>query len=200
MFTGIVAETGTILEKKKISGGIRFKLRAPKIAPQFFLGDSVAIDGCCLTVVSVDREDLEFDLSPETLSRTIAEGYKEGAKVNLESSLCVGDKMGGHFVTGHVDTVARVLGMKYEGDFSTLSLELKSDAKGLVAEKGSIAVNGVSLTVASWNRNSGGGVVDIALIPATLERTNLGLLGNDSIVNIEYDLIARYLAELNRKD
>jgi len=200
MFTGIVLEKGEIVDKKEISGGLRFFVKTSLIADDSTIGDSIAVDGCCLTVISIDGKVLGFDLSPETLSRTVALDYSIGSKVNLEPSLRPNDKMGGHFVTGHIDTVARVVWLKNQGDFSTLSIELLSDTKGMVAEKGSLAVNGVSLTVASWLRSNNGGIAEFALIPATLERTNLGLLKSGDKVNIEYDLIARYLAELIRKE
>lgn len=200
MFTGIVLEAGEIEKRKEISGGVRFFVKAPIISKEAGIGDSIAVDGCCLTVISNEDGILGFDLSPETLSRTIANQYSAGSKINLEPSLRLGDKMGGHFVTGHIDTVAEVIDLKYEGDFSLLSIKLNSDAKGMVAEKGSLAVNGVSLTVALWRRSEDGGTAEFALIPATLERTNLGSLRKGGKVNIEYDLIARYLSELIRKD
>ncbi len=200
MFTGIVLETGRVAERGAIPGGVRFVIEAPLIAPECVHGASVAVDGCCLTVISRDGNRLGFDLSPETLARTVADSYRPGTAVNLESSLRVNGTMGGHFVTGHVDTVGTVRALRREGDFAVLAVDLAVEAKGLVAEKGSISFNGVSLTVASWERSPAGGLVEIALIPETLTRTNLGLLAPGSRVNVEYDLIARYLREMMIKD
>lgn len=195
MFTGIIEETGLIVSLEPMEGGFRLALEAPRASIGVSLGDSIAIDGCCLTVVRAEGVRLEFELSGETMRRTVAGEYKRGARVNIERSLRVGDRMGGHFVTGHVDTVGRVLALRPEGGFATLEIELDDSSFGLVAEKGSIGVNGVSLTVASWSRTPPAGLCAIALIPATLTGTNLGGLDAGSRVNIEYDLVARYLKE-----
>jgi riboflavin synthase len=195
MFTGIVIETGRVERIDEIPGGVRLFLDAPGVAAEAVDGASIAIDGCCLTVVAIEGTRLGFDLSPETLRRTVAGDYRPGARVNLEPSLRMSDRMGGHFVTGHVDTVAEVMGLKNEGDFATLTVRLREDAHGLVAEKGSISINGVSLTVAAWRRDDRGGAFDVALIPATLRITNIGEFVPGRRVNIEYDLIARYLRE-----
>jgi riboflavin synthase len=196
MFTGIIEETGRVESLTPIAGGLRLTLTAPLAAADAGLGDSIAVDGCCLTVSNVAAPRLEFELSGETLRRTVAAGYRAGSRVNLERSLRVGDRMGGHFVTGHVDTVATVKALRPEGGFATLEIELDETAFGLVAEKGSIGVNGVSLTVAAWTRTAAGGLCTVALIPATLDRTNLGEFVPGTRVNIEYDLVARYLKEM----
>jgi riboflavin synthase len=195
MFTGIVIETGRVERIDEIPGGVRLFLDAPGVAAEAVDGASIAIDGCCLTVVAIEGTRLGFDLSPETLRRTVAGDYRSATRVNLEPSLRMSDRMGGHFVTGHVDTVAEVMGLKNEGDFATLTVRLREDAHGLVAEKGSISINGVSLTVAAWRRDRQGGEFDVALIPATLRITNIGEFVPGRRVNIEYDLIARYLRE-----
>jgi riboflavin synthase len=196
VFTGIIEETGRVESLAPMEGGLRLMITAPLVSADAGLGNSIAIDGCCLTVTGISSPRLEFELSGETLRRTVAERYRPGSRVNLERSLRVGERMGGHFVTGHVDTVATVNGLRPEGGFATLEIELDASALGLVAEKGSIGVNGVSLTVADWKRSPVGGVCAIALIPATLDRTNLGELAAGSRVNIEYDLVARYLKEM----
>lgn len=155
-------------------------------------GDSVAVDGCCLTVVSIDHADpqgpLVFDLSEETLRRTIIGAYQTGTRVNIEESLQLGDRLGGHLVTGHIDETAEVIAAGPD-----LKIRLSPGAVGLVAEKGSIAINGVSLTVSAWDRDSR--IAEAALIPETLARTNLGRLSAGARVNVEYDLIARYVNE-----
>ncbi|MEK8023915.1 MAG: riboflavin synthase [Candidatus Hydrogenedentota bacterium] len=197
MFTGIIREVGRVVGCETMPGGIRLNLAAPDSSSTARLGDSIAIDGCCLTVTEVSAPRLAFELSGETLNRTIAGAYREGSHVNLEGSLRVGDTMGGHFVTGHVDRVASVRALKHEGEFAVLSVKLDAEhARGFVAEKGSIGVNGVSLTVSSWNASAG--VFEVALIPATLSATNLSDLSEGSCVNIEYDLIARYLKEMTQ--
>lgn len=198
MFTGIIREVGRVASCEEMPGGRRLAVDAPLLAVGARHGDSIAVDGCCLTVTGVSGVRLEFELSTETLARTVAGAYVPGARVNLEGSLRVGDTLGGHFVTGHVDRVARVRSLAREGEFATLSVELDEGARGLVAEKGSVGVNGVSLTVSAWAPPSSGssGVFEAALIPATLSLTNLSDLGPGASVNIEYDLIARYLREM----
>lgn len=189
MFTGIISEVGTIV-------GIdpsRIRVAATVGASP---GDSIAIDGCCLTVTGAATEGLSFDLSPETFARTIAGRYRIGSQVNIESSLRVGDKMGGHFVTGHVDCVGTVTGLGRGGEFAVLSIG--GSDQGLIAEKGSVTVNGVSLTVSRWRREEK--IFEVALIPTTLALTNLNGLSEGAQVNIEYDLIARYLREMIQHD
>jgi len=195
MYTGIIRELGTIEKVEKIAGGVRLHVAAPQAAAHARGGDSISVDGCCLTTVTNDGKTITFDLSPETLARTVAGSYRAGSRVNIESSMTIGSEVGGHFVTGHVDTGGRVVELRREGDFAVLSVDLDAVAPGLVAEKGSVSVNGVSLTVASWTRRDRGGRFTIALIPETLARTNLDDLAPGAAVNIEYDLIARYVAE-----
>lgn len=196
VYTGIIRETGRLLGRRDIAGGIELTVEAPLTARDAGLGDSLAVDGCCLTVTNVDGARIAFELSPETLARTVAGDYAPGVRVNLEESLAIGDKLGGHFVTGHVDTVGTVLALDHAGDFATLSVQLDATCAGLVAQKGSVAVNGVSLTVATWRRPEW--IFDVALIPTTLTGTNIGDLAPGQRVNIEYDLVARYLLEMRR--
>lgn len=191
MFTGIIREMGTVRRRSGIAGGVRLEIDAPRTARSARHGDSIAVDGCCLTVVKRSGTRIAFDLSPETLSRTIAKDYRPLTAVNLESSLRMGDTLGGHLVTGHVDAVGRVERLTSGGEFAVLTVKIATAPRGLVAEKGSITINGVSLTVAAWRR----GCVEIALIPETLERTNLSALRRGGRVNIEFDLIARYVTE-----
>ncbi|RMH58287.1 MAG: riboflavin synthase [Candidatus Hydrogenedentota bacterium] len=146
-------------------------------------------------MVETSGERIFFELSRETLERTIAGDYAEGTTVNMERSLSLSDRLGGHFVTGHIDGVGRVEAISKEGEFCEMDFRVDLVSPGLVAEKGSVAVNGVSLTVARWNRIGSGGVFRVALIPETLDRTNLGTAPVGTRVNIEYDLIARYVVE-----
>lgn len=198
MFTGIISERGILREVAEISGGERISIVNDCLASTAKPGDSIAVDGCCLTVVkhTAARDGLlTFELSPETLGRTIAGVYRPGAPVNLEPSLKMGDAVGGHLVTGHVDTVGKVAGIRHSGGFVDLDVEVEGVSRGLIAEKGSVSVNGVSLTVAAWAPLAGGGRFRAALIPETLARTNLGNLKENDGVNVEYDLIARYVVE-----
>jgi len=181
MFTGIISEVGTITAIADSRISVNAAIDAVP-------GDSIAIDGCCLTATN----GLSFDLSPETFDRTIAGKYRVGSRVNIESSLRVGDKMGGHFVTGHIDCFGTVIKFDRGGEFAVISI--KVDSQGLIAEKGSVSVNGVSLTVSRWKRDER--VFEVALIPTTLAITNLNELSEGAQVNIEYDLIARYLREM----
>ncbi len=194
MYTGIIRETGRITERRAIEGGEELVVEAPLTSREAGHGDSIAVDGCCLTVTRIEGTRLAFELSPETLVRTVAGDYQPGARVNLEDSLAMSEKLGGHFVTGHVDTVGQVVTLDRSGAFAILRVKLDASCAGLVAEKGSISVNGVSLTVAAWNRPIW--TFDVALIPTTLDLTNIGDLAAGGRVNIEYDLIARYLKEM----
>lgn len=194
MYTGIIRETGRILARGEIAGGVELTVDAPLTSKEAGHGDSISVDGCCLTVTRIEGSRITFELSPETLARTVAGDYKPGERVNLEDSLAMGEKMGGHFVTGHVDTVGQVLSLDRSGAFAILRVKLDASCAGLVAEKGSVAVNGVSLTVAAWRRTEW--IFDVALIPTTLDLTNIGELSAGGRVNIEYDLIARYLKEM----
>lgn len=200
MFTGIVRGVGRVLRRAARGGGVRLVVEPPADFPPVDSGASVAVDGCCLTAVEAAPagEPIGFDLSEETLARTRLGGLEPGERVNLEPSLAVGDPLGGHFVTGHVDALGIVRAFDRVGDFAELEVELPGEGPGavrpgFVAEKGSIAVNGVSLTVASWDRARRR--FRAALIPETLRRTNLGDLAPSDAVQIEYDLLARYLTE-----
>lgn len=195
MFTGIILHKGTVESLEPMEGGRRLIVRNAEIAEAAEQGESIAIDGCCLTVVETSGERIFFELSRETLERTIAGDYAEGTTVNMERSLSLSDRLGGHFVTGHIDGVGRVEAISKEGEFCEMDFRVDLVSPGLVAEKGSVAVNGVSLTVARWNRIGSGGVFRVALIPETLDRTNLGTAPVGTRVNIEYDLIARYVVE-----
>lgn len=193
MFTGLIREVGTVVDASVVPGGLRIWVRASGTYASARDGDSISVDGCCLTVAGLEDGVTVFELSNETLDRTIAGEYRPGHKVNIEPSLTLSDKLGGHMVTGHVDTVGRVASRTPEGDFERMAFELEPGPAGLVAEKGSISVNGVSLTVASWSGEKR--LFDAALIPETLTRTNLSELQLGDPVNIEYDLLARYVVE-----
>ncbi|HYW29821.1 MAG TPA: riboflavin synthase [Gaiellales bacterium] len=187
MFTGIVVEQGEVLEPPP-----RLVLRAPRTSSDAGLGDSVAIDGCCLTVVAVDGDRLSFDAVPETLRRTTLGRLRTGALVNLESALRAGDRMGGHVVQGHVDAVGSLASAEPEGDAVNMTFRAPDGVLRYVIEKGSIGVNGVSLTVTAFDHES----FSVSVIPHTREVTNLGRLVPGDEVNLEADLFGKYVERL----
>ena len=191
MFTGIVRERGRVVSAESNGGGVHLRIAAPETAGAA-LGDSIAVSGCCLTVTAADGETLEFDAVPETIARTTLGGLEPGAEVNLEPALRAGEPLGGHFVQGHVDGRARVEALEREGEGSRLRLQLPPELHRYCVEKGSLAVDGVSLTIAALYE----GGVEIALVPFTLEHTTLGALAPGDEVNVEVDLLAKYAERL----
>lgn len=193
MFTGLIADLGLVEAIVPRQGGARLTVR-PAALPvdALVLGESIACSGACLTVVERGGGRVSFDAVPETLSRTTVGGWRPGAKVNLERALAVGERLGGHLVQGHVDAVGEVVQRRPEGQGVRLTISLPASIAPLVAEKGSIAVDGVSLTVAAATRDR----FEVALIPETLSRTTLGEAGPGTKVNLEADVIARHVARL----
>ncbi|HZE29548.1 MAG TPA: riboflavin synthase [Gaiellaceae bacterium] len=191
MFTGIVRERGRVVSVERNGGGVHLRIAARTTADAA-PGDSIAVSGCCLTVVAADGETLEFDAVPETIGRTTLGRLEQGAEVNLEPALRAGEPLGGHFVQGHVDGRARVAAFDREGDGARLRLELQSELLRYCVEKGSIALDGVSLTVAAL-RDDG---IEVALVPFTLEHTTLGRLAPGDELNVEVDLLAKYADRL----
>jgi riboflavin synthase len=185
MFTGLVREVGTVVSFE--DGRLRVE---SSIAAA--IGDSVAIDGVCLTVVDGDRKTLAFDAVPETLSRTTLGRLESGAAVNLEPALRAGEALGGHYVQGHVDGVGRVRSVEPEGDGRRVWVDAPPDILRYCVEKGSIAVNGVSLTVADLD----GDGFAVALVPHTLAVTTLGAAAPGDEVNLETDVLAKYVEKL----
>ncbi|MDX6476952.1 MAG: riboflavin synthase [Gaiellaceae bacterium] len=188
MFTGLVREVGTVTSL--VDG--RLTLLAPATAPGVQLGDSVAIDGVCLTVVAHADASLSFDAVPETLARTALGALAQGSKVNLEPALRAGDALGGHYVQGHVDGVGTVRSVEPEGDGKRMAFDASADILRYVVEKGSIAVQGTSLTVAGVDEAG----FEVALIPHTLAVTTLGGLAAGDRVNLETDVLAKYVEKL----
>ena len=192
MFTGIVKEVGTIASVEGGEDGIRLVVEASDTASKVGLGDSVSIGGVCLTVVAVEDSRLAFDAVPETLRRTSLGSLAAGAGVNLEPALAAGEPMGGHVVQGHVDGVGRVVSLEPEGDGARLTIAAEPDLLRYCVEKGSIAVDGVSLTIAALL----GDGFEIALVPHTLAATTLGGLRSGDPVNLEADVLAKYVERL----
>ena len=191
MFTGIVRERGRVVSAESNGGGVHLRIAAPETAGAA-PGDSIAVSGCCLTVTAADGETLEFDAVPETIARTTLGGLEPGAEVNLEPALRAGEPLGGHFVQGHVDGRARVEALEREGEGSRLRLQLPPELHRYCVEKGSLAVDGVSLTIAALCEDG----LEIALVPFTLEHTTLGALAPGDEVNVEVDLLAKYAERL----
>jgi riboflavin synthase len=187
MFTGIVVEQGEVVEPPP-----RLVLRAPQTASDAALGDSVAIDGCCLTVVAIDGDRLSFDAVPETLRRTTLGRLRPGTLVNLEPALRAGDRMGGHVVQGHVDAVGSLASAEPEADAVNMMFRAPEEVLRYVIEKGSISVNGVSLTVTAFDDES----FSVSVIPHTRAVTNLGRLAPGDEVNLEADLFGKYVERL----
>lgn len=193
MFTGLVEEQGALLRIKPNAGGLTLEVScSTAFAQGVNLGDSVSVDGCCLTAVSVARTSVAFDAVEETVSRSIISRRSVGEKVNLERSLRVGDRIGGHFVSGHIDGVGKVISASDDGLQHTLSIALQNEMLVLCIEKGSIAVNGVSLTIAKLTKQG----VEIAVIPHTWSNTNLCTLRAGSHVNIETDMLGKFVKRI----
>jgi riboflavin synthase len=193
MFTGIVRWVGTVESLQHTAEGGRLRVRGTsELAENLRVADSIAVNGCCLTVVKLDGEIFDMDLSGETLRRTSFGEMKDGTRVNLEKPLCAGAELGGHFVQGHVDGVGRVSALVPEGENWWLSVRVPDGVARYVAMKGSIALDGISLTIAGWHE----GVVDIAIIPYTYEFTNVKNMAVGDAVNVEADMLAKYVERL----
>ena len=193
MFTGLVSDIGVVERVAPRQGGARLTLRPAALPVEALaLGESIACSGACLTVVERGGGLVSFDAVPETLSRTTVGAWRPGTKVNLERALALGDRLGGHLVAGHVDAVGEVLRRVPEGQGARLTVSLPASLAPLVAEKGSVAIDGVSLTVARVTRTE----LDVALIPETLARTTLGAAAAGTKVNLEADVLARHVARL----
>ena len=190
MFTGLVEEVGRVLEVRP-GRPTWVRIGAKKVLEDTQVGDSISVSGACLTAVELFPDSFAALLAEETLRRT-APRWRAGARVNLERALKVGDRLGGHFVTGHVDGVGRVVRFDRRPGATDLYVEVPKDLEKYVAEKGSVAVDGVSLTVVSVRDR----VFSVTLIPHTLEVTTLGELRVGDPVNLEVDLLARYLKRL----
>ena len=189
MFTGLVEEVGRVVDLVRGEEGARLRIACSLVRQDLRLGDSVAVDGACLTVTALEPSGFSVDVVAETLERTNLQYRQPGAAVNLERSLRVGDRLGGHLVLGHVDGLAEVVALYPESTGYRARFALPTELTRFVAEKGSVALNGVSLTVASVQGNE----FEVALIPFTLENTNLGQLRPGDQVNLEVDVLARYV-------
>jgi riboflavin synthase len=194
VFTGLVEEKGVVLSRRasRKDGAPSAVLRIQCSWKDLVLGESIAVDGACLTVARRTKGGFEADVSSETLTRTTLGGLSAGAPVNVERSLAMGARLGGHIVLGHVDGTCTLVSRSPMGDAMTLSFRFEPRLSRFIAEKGSVAVCGVSLTVNAVKDDA----FDVAIIPHTSQRTTLGILAVGGACNLEVDLLARYLARL----
>ena len=192
MFTGIISELGTIESVEATNDSVRVVVRAPKAVARARRGDSIALSGVCLTVLDQTDGTFTADVMGQTLVMSNPDQWVAGRIVNVESAMALGDQLGGHIIQGHVDGTARVLSTTQNGDWRVIRFALDAAHAPLVVDKGSIAIDGVSLTVSTV----GDDWCEVSLIPETLVATTLGRLTAGSLVNIETDILARHIARL----
>jgi riboflavin synthase len=189
MFTGLVEAVGEVVDRQTTPGGARLRIESP-LAAELALGDSVAVNGVCLTATSIEGGTFAADVGPETLRVTTLGRFSQGTRVNLERPLRADGRFGGHFVQGHVDGVGRIEDWRAEADFHWLTVSFSRDLSPYIVPKGSIAIDGISLTVA----HLGADRVDIMIVPFTVEHTNLQVAQKRDTVNIECDMVGKYVA------
>ena len=193
MFTGIIEHVGSIESLSLQSDGGRVTIHAPTLGNKLAVSNSIGVNGCCLTIVAVENDRFSADLSGETLRKTSFGAnhgaLKKGARVNLEQPLTAGKEFGGHFVLGHVDGTGRVAHLRPEGENWWYAVEVPEEFARYIVPKGSITIDGVSLTVANWHD----GVVEIAVIPYTYEHTNIRERKPGDAVNLEGDILGKYV-------
>jgi riboflavin synthase len=191
VFTGLIEDVGTVEAVERTADGARLRI-ASALSTQLALGDSIAVNGCCLTATAVEGDRFETEAMNQTLEVTALNGVAEGARVNLELAMKVGDRLGGHIVQGHVDGVGTVSSVEDDGFARRVRVDLPAQLLRYAVDKGSITLNGVSLTVADLGDSWAG----VSLIPETLERTNLGDLAPGDRLNVESDVVAKYVERL----
>ena len=192
MFTGLIEEIGNVLWIRATERGTQLQIAAPQMAPEIHTGESVAVNGCCLTVSAHRGEHLTFDLLEESLECTNLKNLRPDSRVNLERGLSANLRLGGHFVQGHIDCAARILSFEESGTDHRLEVELPAEFSHYVAHKGSVAVNGISLTIAEVLPKS----FAVWIVPHTRRHTNLDAARNGDLVNIEFDILAKYLERM----
>ena len=194
MFTGLIEEVGTVVDGQARDRGTELRVAAPGIAKDIITGESVAVNGCCLTVASCRDHCLTFDLLEETIARTNLHALRQDDPVNLERALRADGRLGGHFVQGHVDWAAPIIAFDAKGADFRLEVELPENVRHYVASKGSIAINGISLTVAEVLPRS----FTVWIIPYTKRHTNLDRAAIGDLVNLEFDVLAKYVEKMIR--
>jgi len=196
MFTGLIEEIGVVGARLMKGGNLQLSIKAGLVCSDLKLGDSVAINGVCLTVIQLERDGFTVEASSQTANQSTISNWQVGRKVNLERALAVGDRLGGHIVQGHVDGIGRIARIRYGEGSTEINIEAPDVVMKLLAPKGSIAVDGVSLTVASKTTRS----FKLMVIPYTLQNTCLGELKPGDNINLESDLIIRWLADRFKND
>lgn len=189
MFTGLIEEVGQMLWIRANERGTQLQIGAPRLANRVSIGDSVAVNGCCLTVSSQRPDQLTFDLLDETLDRTNLKALRRDGRINLERALAANGRIGGHFVQGHIDCTARVIAFEQCGAEHRLEIGLSAEFAHYAAYKGSIAINGISLTIAEVSAES----LATWIIPHTKRNTNLDAVRAGELVNVEFDILAKYV-------
>jgi riboflavin synthase len=192
VFTGLIEEVGNMLWIRATERGTQLQIAAERLAEQTSSGDSIAVNGCCLTVSSRRPGQLTFDLLDETLDRTNFKSLRRDSPINLERALAVNGRIGGHFVQGHIDCTARVVSFERSGTDHRLEIEIPSEFAHYAAYKGSIAINGISLTIAEVLTNSAA----VWIIPHTRRHTNIGIVQAGEMVNVEFDILAKYVERM----
>ncbi|MFC9788344.1 riboflavin synthase [Rhodococcus sp. NPDC127528] len=197
MFTGIVEELGEIVAKEDLTDAARFTVRGPLVTSDASHGDSIAVNGVCLTVVDVvDGNSFTADVMAETLDRSSLGALEVGSRVNLERAAALNSRLGGHLVQGHVDATGEIVSRSPSENWEVVRISLPASISRYVVEKGSITVDGVSLTVSALGSDESGEYFEISLIPTTLELTVLGTAAPGTPVNLEVDVIAKYVERL----
>ena len=195
MFTGIVRELGVVVAAEEAGGGRALIVQAPETAAHTTVGGSVAVNGCCLTAATIAGAEISFHAVPETVARTTLGTLEAGGRVNVEPALRAGDELGGHYVQGHVDGVGRIQSVEADGEGLRVFVAAPDDVLRYCVEKGSITVDGVSLTVAELSSDA----FAVALVPHTLEATTLSSLRPGQAVNLEADVLAKYVERLSAR-
>lgn len=188
MFTGLVESVGEIVESVPTGGGVRVRI-ATTLAPELVLGESLAVNGVCLTVIAHDASGVQADIGPETLKVTTLGGLQAGSLVNLERSMRADSRFGGHFVQGHVDAVGRIAAVRADAEFHTVTVSYPPAFAANLIHRGSIAVDGISLTVAGLQDDR----FDLMIIPFTMAHTNLRHAAVGTRVNLEFDMVGKYV-------
>lgn len=192
MFSGIVEGLGEVEKIEKLGGGLRFFIDLAELSEGVEKKDSISVNGVCLTVTEISGGTASFDIMPETLDKTDLGELEEGDKVNVERSLKVGDRLGGHFVSGHIDGTGSINRIEKDGEFRKLWFETKKEITEMMIEKGSVALDGVSMTVVDVEE----GRFSVCCIPHTLEITTLGKKGEGDKVNIEIDMVGKWVKKI----
>ena len=192
MFTGLIEEIGVVEEAIRSGDSLKLKVRADRVLKDLKVGDSISLDGACLTVTDLNTESFRVEIVEETLRRTTLGRLKRGDRVNLERAMRLSDRLGGHLIQGHVDGVGRIIRISPRGESRLIGIKLPSEFSRYVVSKGSIAIDGISMTVAERE----GDLITLSVIPHTLNNTTLGLKRVGDLVNVEVDVVAKYVEKL----